>query len=42
MRASVIFYRDLVGLEVVYGGENGYFSSLSTAARKETVTAAPL
>ena len=30
MRASVMFYRDLVGLEVVYGGEDAYFSSLST------------
>jgi len=30
MRASVMFDRDLVGLEVVCGGEDPYFSSLST------------
>ena len=30
MRASVMFYTGLVGLEVVYGGEDAYFSSLRT------------
>jgi catechol 2,3-dioxygenase-like lactoylglutathione lyase family enzyme len=28
MRTSVQFYRDLLGMELVYGGENAYFSSL--------------
>ncbi len=28
MRASVRFYRDVLGLELVYGGEDAYFSSL--------------
>jgi catechol 2,3-dioxygenase-like lactoylglutathione lyase family enzyme len=28
MRASVRFYRDLLGLELIYGGEDARFSSL--------------
>ena len=28
MRASVQFYRDVLGMKVIYGGEEGYFSSL--------------
>jgi catechol 2,3-dioxygenase-like lactoylglutathione lyase family enzyme len=28
MRTSVQFYRDLLGMELVYGGEDAYFSSL--------------
>jgi catechol 2,3-dioxygenase-like lactoylglutathione lyase family enzyme len=28
MRASVQFYRDVLGMAVIYGGEWGYFSSL--------------
>jgi catechol 2,3-dioxygenase-like lactoylglutathione lyase family enzyme len=30
MRDSVRFYKDLLGMELVYGGEDGYFSSLRT------------
>jgi len=28
MRNSVQFYRDLLGMEIIYGGEDSYFSSL--------------
>ena len=28
MRASVRFYRDALGMELLYGGEDAYFSSL--------------
>ena len=28
MLTSVRFYRDLLGMEVIYGGEDSYFSSL--------------
>jgi catechol 2,3-dioxygenase-like lactoylglutathione lyase family enzyme len=28
MRASVQFYRDVLGMELVYGGEDAFFSSL--------------
>ena len=37
MRASVMFYRDLVGLEVVYGGEGAYFSSLRAKDGKDPI-----
>lgn len=30
MPTSVRFYRDLLGLEIIYGGEDVYFSSLRT------------
>jgi catechol 2,3-dioxygenase-like lactoylglutathione lyase family enzyme len=30
MKNSVRFYRDVLGMEIIYGGENGYFSSLRT------------
>ena len=30
MPTSVRFYRDLLGLEILYGGEDAYFSSLRT------------
>jgi catechol 2,3-dioxygenase-like lactoylglutathione lyase family enzyme len=30
MEASVPFYRDVLGLEIVYGGERSYFTSLRT------------
>jgi catechol 2,3-dioxygenase-like lactoylglutathione lyase family enzyme len=30
MEASVRFYRDVLGMELVYGGSNAYFSSLRT------------
>ena len=28
MRASVQFYRDVLGMELLYGGEDAFFSSL--------------
>ena len=28
MKASVRFYGDVLGMEIVYGGENAFFSSL--------------
>ena len=37
MPASVRFYRDLLGMEVIYGGENGYFSSLRTKDGKDPI-----
>ena len=37
MRVSVMFYRDLVGLEVVYGEEDAYFSSLRTKDRTDPI-----
>lgn len=30
MPAALRFYRDLLGLELIYGGEDAYFSSLRT------------
>ena len=30
MTNSVRFYRDVLGMEIIYGGEDGYFSSLRT------------
>ena len=30
MRASVRFYKDVLGLEIIYGGESSYFTSLRT------------
>jgi len=30
MENSVRFYRDVLGMEVIYGGEDGHFSSLRT------------
>src|SRR5256885_16228013 len=30
MKDSVRFYRDVLGMEIIYGGEDGCFSSLST------------
>jgi catechol 2,3-dioxygenase-like lactoylglutathione lyase family enzyme len=30
MGASVHFYRDVLGLEIIYGGEGSYFTSLRT------------
>ncbi len=31
MQVSMRFYRDLLGMKLVYGGEDGCFSSLSTS-----------
>jgi catechol 2,3-dioxygenase-like lactoylglutathione lyase family enzyme len=30
MAASVRFYKDVLGLEIIYGGESSYFTSLRT------------
>jgi catechol 2,3-dioxygenase-like lactoylglutathione lyase family enzyme len=30
MQASVRFYRDVLGMELIYGGEDSYFSSLQS------------
>ena len=30
MEASVRFYKDVLGLEIVYGGEGSYFTSFRT------------
>ena len=32
MRASVRFYKDVLGLEIIYGGEGSYFTSLRKKA----------
>ena len=37
MEASVQFYRDLLGMEVIYGGEHGCFSSLRTWNPKDPI-----
>jgi len=37
MRASVRFYRDVLGLEITYGGEETYFSSLRTEGGKNPI-----
>ena len=33
MRVSVRFYRDVLGLELIYGSEESYFTSLRTKDR---------
>jgi catechol 2,3-dioxygenase-like lactoylglutathione lyase family enzyme len=37
MGASVPFYRDVLGLEIIYGGEDSYFSSLRTKDSKNPI-----
>jgi len=37
MKTSVRFYRDLLGMELVYGGEDTYFSSLRTRDSKDPI-----
>jgi catechol 2,3-dioxygenase-like lactoylglutathione lyase family enzyme len=37
MAASVRFYRDVLGLETIYGGEEAYFSSLRTTDGKNPI-----
>ena len=37
MPTSVRFYRDLLGLEIIYGSEDGYFSSLRTKHGKDPI-----
>jgi len=38
MTNSVRFYRDVLGMEIIYGGEDGYFSSLRTKPNDKLVT----
>jgi catechol 2,3-dioxygenase-like lactoylglutathione lyase family enzyme len=37
MARSVHFYNRLLGLKVLYGGENAHFSSLQTLGAKDTI-----
>jgi catechol 2,3-dioxygenase-like lactoylglutathione lyase family enzyme len=37
MGASVRFYRDVLGLEIIYGGEEAYFSSLRMKDGKDPI-----
>src|ERR1700687_2011248 len=37
MGSSVRFYRDVLGLEIIYGGEEAYFSSLRTKDGKDPI-----
>ena len=37
MGASVRFYRDALGLEIIYGGEEAYFSSFRTKDGKNPI-----
>lgn len=37
MRTSVRFYRDVLGLEIIYGGEEAHFSSLRTKDGKDPI-----
>ena len=37
MQASIQFYRDLLGMEVVYGGEDWCFSSLRAKSTKDPI-----
>src|SRR6266852_7211221 len=37
MRKSVRFYKDVLGMEIVYGGEDAFFSSLCTKDSKNLI-----
>src|SRR5713226_6090279 len=37
MRDSVRFYVDVLGMEIIYGGEDGHFSSLRTKDVKDPI-----
>jgi len=37
MTMAVRFYRDVLGMEIIYGGEDGYFSSLRTRNEKGVI-----
>ena len=37
MTVSVRFYRDVLGMEIIYGGEDGCFSSLRTKDAKDPI-----
>ena len=36
MRTSIRFYQDILGLQMLYGGEQAYFSSLCTKDERHT------
>ncbi len=37
MAKSVHFYNKLLGLKILYGGQEAYFSSLQTLSAKDTI-----
>ena len=37
MKDSVRFYRDVLGMEIIYGGEDGCFSSFRTKDVKDPI-----
>ena len=37
MERSVHFYKDILGLDILYGGKNSYFSSLRPAGAKDVI-----
>ena len=37
MKASVQFYRDVLGMEVLYGGEGAFFSSLRAGEAESAI-----
>ena len=37
MAKSVYFYNKLLGLKILYGGQEAYFSSLQTLSAKDTI-----
>ena len=37
MKASVLFYKDVLGMEIIYGGEDGSFSSLRAKDANTTI-----
>ena len=37
MKDSVRFYRDVLGMEIIYGSEDGCFSSLGTKDVKDPI-----
>ena len=37
MGRSVHFYRDILGLDILYGGQNAYFSSLRPAGSRDVI-----
>jgi catechol 2,3-dioxygenase-like lactoylglutathione lyase family enzyme len=37
MQASVRFYRDVLGMELIYGGEDSYFSSLRSREAESAI-----
>jgi catechol 2,3-dioxygenase-like lactoylglutathione lyase family enzyme len=37
MQVSVHFYRDVLGMELIYGGEDSYFSSLRASEAESAI-----